>query len=70
MKTEMKQLFTIIGGVWFLVIMMGAILPLLLSTDKLPMPIIVSMFCLLLAGVGTVLIIAFDKFKKRMKSDD
>ena len=68
--TNMKQLFIVIAGVLLFMMLTGAILPLLISTDKLPVMVILLVGGSLTFTIGALVIFVIDKFnppKKRKK---
>ena len=58
----MKQLLIVITGVLFFMILTGAILPLLISTDKLPIMLILFLIATLTFTIGAVVLMGIRTF--------
>lgn len=63
----MNQLLIGIGGVLFFMILTGAILPSLISTDKIPMLLILFLIASIAFTIGAVILMAIRKFNPPKK---
>jgi hypothetical protein len=60
----MKQLLIVIAGLFFFIMLTGAILPSLISTDKLPIMIILLLLASLAFAISAIILKALRKINK------